>query len=391
MFHFFSRKATNLFSMLAMIVVLQACGAGGSGGGGPSASHTHGSATIPAINGFPAPVIPTSNPLTDEKINLGRHLFYDKRLSGNGTQACASCHLQEKAFTDGRALAIGSTGELHPRNSQGLANVVYHATLTWANPALTELERQMEVPLFGEHPVEMGINDQNKLEVLNRFKQDTRYSSLFKSAFPSEIDPINFNNMIAAIASFERSLISNDSKYDQFLRREASLSDAELRGMNLFMGEKAECFHCHGSFNFNDQVKFKGLTQVDTPFHNTGLYNIDGKGGFPFPNRGLFEASLKPQDMGAFRAPSLRNVALTAPYMHDGSMLNLKEVVDFYAAGGRHITSGLYAGDGRLNPYKSDLISRINLTEQDKSDLVSFLNALTDEKFIKNPKFSNPQ
>ncbi|WP_428717355.1 hypothetical protein [Undibacterium curvum] len=156
------------------------------------------------------------------------------------------------------------------------------------------------------------------------------------------------------------------------------------------MGEKAECFHCHGSFNFNDQVKFKGLSQVDTPFHNTGLYNIDGKGGFPFPNRGLFESTLRAQDMGAFRAPSLRNVAVTAPYMHDGSIATLKEVLDFYAAGGRHITTGIYAGDGRTNPYKSDLITRINLSEQDKSDLIDFLGTLTDDKFLRNPRFSNP-
>jgi cytochrome c peroxidase len=156
------------------------------------------------------------------------------------------------------------------------------------------------------------------------------------------------------------------------------------------MGEKAECFHCHGSFNFNDQVRYVGLSQVDTPFHNTGLYNIDGKGGFPFPNRGLFEATTNPKDMGAFRAPSLRNVAVTAPYMHDGSVATLEEVLDFYAAGGRVIRSGLYAGDGRVNPYKSGLVNQINLTEQDKADLVAFLKTLTDQGFLTNPRFSKP-
>ncbi|MFZ6774387.1 MbnH family di-heme enzyme [Undibacterium sp. SXout7W] len=386
----FSRYSVTYAAFIATSLLVAACGAGGSGGGGPSATHTHATATTPALNGFPAPVLSSSNPSTDEKIALGRHLFYEPRLSGNGTQSCASCHQQDKAFTDGRALAIGSTGETHPRNAQGLANVVYHATLTWANPALTELERQMEVPMFGENPVEMGINDRNRAEVLNRFKQDASYVNLFKAAFPKDSDPVSFANIIAAISTFERTLISSDSKYDQFLRKEASLNESELRGMNLFMGEKAECFHCHGSFNFNDQTRFQGLAQVDTPFHNTGLYNIDGKGGFPFPNRGLFEFTSKPADMGAFRAPSLRNVAVTGPYMHDGSIMSLKDVLDFYAAGGRQITTGIYAGDGRTNPYKSDLITRINLTEQEKIDLINFLGTLTDEKFLKNPKFSNP-
>ncbi|MBR7779878.1 methanobactin export MATE transporter MbnM [Undibacterium rugosum] len=385
-----SRSMLSGLTLLASAVMLLACGSGGVGGGGPSSTHSHSTPVTPALNGFPAAIIPASNPYTEEKMQLGRQLFYDTRLSGNGSQSCASCHQQDKAFTDGRPLAIGSTGETHPRNSQGLANVVYHATLTWANPALTELERQMEVPMFGEHPVEMGINDQNKNTVLSRFRQDPAVMKQFQAAFPKDADPVSFANIIAAIASFERALVSSDSRYDQFLQKKATLSASELRGMNLFMGEKAECFHCHGSFNFNDQVKFQGLSQVDTPFHNTGLYNIDGKGGFPFPNRGLFESTLREQDMGAFRAPSLRNVAVTAPYMHDGSIATLKDVLDFYAAGGRHITSGIYAGDGRTNPYKSDLITRINLSEQDKSDLIDFLGTLTDEKFLKNPRFSNP-
>jgi len=386
----FSRNTLSLALLAASSLMLAACGSGGSGGGGPSATHNHGTPSTPALNGFPAAVSSATNPYTEEKFVLGRSLFYEPKLSGNGTQSCASCHHQDKAFTDGRPVAIGSTGESHPRNAQGLANVVYHATLTWANPVMTELERQMEVPMFGENPVEMGINDSNKAAVLSRIRQDAQYTALFKSAFPQDADPVSFANIIAAIATFERGLISSDSRYDQFLRKEATLTESELRGMNLFMGEKAECFHCHGSFNFNDQVRYAGLSPVDTPFHNTGLYNIDGKGGFPFPNRGLFEFTTKPQDMGAFRAPSLRNVAVTGPYMHDGSIKTLAEVVDFYAAGGRVISSGIYVGDGRLNPYKSDLVNRISLSEQDKIDLVNFLGTLTDQKFLSNPRFANP-
>lgn len=343
---------------------------------------------LPAF--FPTPAVPADNPMSVAKVELGRHLFYDQRLSGNGTQACGTCHLQEKAFTDGLETAIGSTGQAHPRNAQHLSNVVYNATMTWANPALTSLERQMEVPLFGDSPIEMGINDTNKAEVLQRFQQDTQYQQLFQQAYPQDTQPVSFANIIRAIASFQRALISGNSRYDQFLTQQAVLSDSEMRGKNLFFGEKAECFHCHGSFNFNDQVRHAGTRVVELPFHNTGLFNIGGTGDFPFPNRGVFELSGRAQDMGKFRAPSLRNVAVTAPYMHDGSIPNLEAVLDFYAAGGRHITEGIYAGDGRKNPYKSDLVTRIALTEQDKADIVAFLKTLTDDEFLHNPKFANP-
>lgn len=343
---------------------------------------------LPAF--FPAPKVPADNPMSTEKVELGRHLFYDVRLSGNATQSCASCHQQDKAFTDARSVSIGSTGEPTDRNSQSLANVVYSPTLTWANPALVSLEKQMEVPLFGEHPVEMGINDSNKAAVLARFSSNSDYQAKFKAAYPSDATPVSWINIIRAIASFQRSILSGNSRYDQYLAGKANFNDAELRGMNLFNGEKAECFHCHGSFNFNNQIIHAASTQVETPFHNTGLYNIDGKGAYPEPNRGVFELSGLLRDMGQFRAPSLRNVAVTAPYMHDGSMATLEEVVSTYAAGGRNITSGPNAGDGRINPYKDPLISNISLTQQEVADLVAFLKTLTDDTLLTNPKLANP-
>ncbi len=339
---------------------------------------------------FPVPFVPADNPMTADKVELGRHLFYDVRLSGNSQQSCGSCHLQEKAFTDGLAVAVGSTGQLHPRNSQNLANVVYNATITWANFSLTSLERQMEVPLFGDDPIELGINDQNKVEILQRFETDKQYQQLFNKAFPEQNQPVNYTNIIKAIASFQRSLISGNSRYDQSLTAKAKLTDSEIRGKDLFFGEKAECFHCHGSFNFNDQVRHAGTRILETPFHNTGLFNIGGTGDFPFPNRGVFELSGKAQDMGKFRAPSLRNVAVTAPYMHDGSIATLEQVLDFYAAGGRNITEGVHAGDGRNNPFKSELVTLIELNEQEKADIVAFLKTLTDDEFLHNPKFANP-
>lgn len=160
--------------------------------------------------------------------------------------------------------------------------------------------------------------------------------------------------------------------------------------MNLFFGEKAECFHCHSSFNFNDQTVHAGSRMVETPFHNTGLYNIGGTGAFPEPNRGVYELTQLVKDMGKFRAPSLRNVEVTGPYMHDGSIATLEDVLDFYAAGGRNITSGPHAGDGRANPYKNDFINQINLTAQERADIVAFLKSLTDQDLLTNPKLSDP-
>jgi cytochrome c peroxidase len=378
-----------------LALVLSACGGGGvsvtdttATGPGPGGD---GGWTWSLPAGFPVPAVPADNPMSAAKVELGRFLFYDARLSGNGTQACASCHQQSKAFTDGLAVSIGSTGVPHPRNAQPLANVAYSPTLTWANPSLLTLEKQMEVPLFGDAPVEMGVNDGNKAEVLARLQAaDSGYVARFAAAFPGQAEPISWANVIKAVASFQRSIISAGSRYDRFNAGTGTLTANELRGMQLFFGEKAECFHCHGSPNFNDQFAHATTRVLETPFHNTGLFNIGGTGAFPEPNRGVFELTGKPADMGMFRAQSLRNIELTAPYMHDGSIATLEAVLDFYAAGGRNIESGPHAGDGRRNPFKSDLVSRIDLNAQEKSDLVAFLKTLTDHDLVTNPKFADP-
>lgn len=338
----------------------------------------------------PAPRVPAGNPMSAAKVDLGRHLFYDPRLSGNGTISCSSCHLQERAFTDGRARSPGATGGLTPRNAPGLANVAWNATYTWANPALVSLERQMEVPLFGDDPVEMGVTDGNRTEILARLRAEPAYPALFRQSFPDDAEPLTMANAIKAIAAFERGIVSVDSRYDRYLEGKAALSDSETRGMELFFGERGECHHCHGSFNFNDQVAHARSREVETPFHNTGLYNIGGTGAFPYPNRGLFEFTGAPADMGAFRAPSLRNVAVTGPYMHDGSVATLAEVIELYSEGGRDVRSGPNKGDGRLNPHKSGLITRIGLTSRDKRDLLAFLGTLTDETLLTDPRLSSP-
>jgi cytochrome c peroxidase len=341
-------------------------------------------------NFLPPPRVPADNAMSESRFQLGRKLFYDTRLSGNGKESCASCHLQRLAFTDGRKVAVGATGDTTPRNSPSIVNAAWRATLTWANPATVTLEQQMEGPLFGESPIEMGVSDNNRKEILARFASDADYRRDFAQAFPGEADPFTFGNIIKAIAVFERGVVSTSSKYDLYLQGKATLTPQETRGKDLFFGEKAECHHCHGSVNFDDQFYHAKSREVETPFHNTGLYDIDGKGGYPAPNRGVYENTHKPSDMGAFRAPSLRNIAVTGPYMHDGSVETLEEVIDIYAAGGRNVTSGPFAGDGRYNINKSSLIVPIDLSSQEKSDLVAFLKTLTDESLLTSPRFADP-
>lgn len=339
---------------------------------------------------IPPPRVPADNPMSEAKFQLGRHLFYDKRLSGNGTLSCSSCHLQDRAFTDGRVTSVGSTGEHTPRNAPSIVNSAWHATYTWANPALVTLERQMENPLYGEHPIEMGVNDGNRKEIVARLRADPNYPRWFAAAFPEKKDPISFETIIKAVSAFQRGVVSFGSRYDQYLQGKIKFTESEQRGHDLYFGEKAECHHCHGSVNLDDQFVHAKTREAETPFHNTGLYDIDGKGRYPAPNLGLMDVSGDPDDMGKFRAPSLRNVAVTAPYMHDGSVATLEEVIDIYSQGGRKIDDGPNAGDGRASPLKSGLIVKIDLTPQEKADLVAFLKTLTDKTLLSSPRFSAP-
>jgi cytochrome c peroxidase len=340
--------------------------------------------------GFPAPLVPADNPLTAAKVELGRHLFYDTRLSGNRTQSCATCHRQERAFTDGLAVSRGSTGEATLRNSMSLANVAYASTYTWANPTLLTLEAQGLTPLFGQHPTELGLRGRED-ELVARLRAVSRYRELFARAFPSEADPITVGNVLKGLASFQRALISGDSPYDRYQRGDrAALSESARRGERLFGSERFECFHCHSGFNLQDAVRHVGRPFNEELFHNTGLYNIDGRGAYPEGNTGLHEFSRRPEDMGRFRVPTLRNVAVTAPYMHDGSVATLDEAIDHYAAGGRTVPSGPYAGVGRANPFKSPFVIGFTPTAQERADLLAFLESLTDQTFLRDPRFADP-
>lgn len=340
--------------------------------------------------GFPKPKIPADNPMSRAKVELGRRLFYETALSDNRTQSCASCHLQALAFTDGRARSLGSTGEGHPRAAQSLVNVGYASTLTWQNDLLGTLEIQARVPIFGDEPVELGMRGKED-EMLQRLGERRTYREAFPAAFPEDAEPLSIKSVLYALAAFQRSIVSGDSPADRFTRGDANALDASAkRGRELFFSERTECFHCHGGFNFADATSHEGTGFLEKPYHNNALYNLDGKGSFPPESRGLIDVSSKPEDMGRFKAPSLRNVALTAPYMHDGSIANLEEVIDHYARGGRRITEGPNAGDGAASPLKSEFVVGFVISPEEKADLVAFLRALTDPALLVDPRYSDP-
>lgn len=340
---------------------------------------------------FPAPVIPEDNPITEEKIVLGRRLFFDVRLSGNGTQSCGSCHDPARAFTDGHALPLGSTGDVVPRNSMALANVAYWSTYTWMNPTLTSLEEQGLVPMFGEFPVELGMT--NRLpEIVDRLRADPGYPAQFAAAFPDVEDPFVPALITKAIATFERTLISNRSRYDKYTYDGDvdALSDTEKLGMQLFFSETTECYHCHGGPFFTAAFTSATTGASEPGYQNTGVYNLDENGTYPAPNVGLFAFTDDPADMGKMRVPTLRNLGYTAPYFHDGSAATLEDVLAHYMAGGRTITEGSNAGVGKNNPHKSKLVRPFTLTDREQEALLAFLRALDDEEFVADPAFQNP-
>lgn len=341
--------------------------------------------------GFPRPAVPKDNPMTAAKVELGRHLFFDRRLSVNNSMSCGTCHLAKFAFADGRPLGEGATGAVLARNSPGLQNVAYLSTYTWANPVLETLEEQVVVPMFGDNPIELGTG-QDLAAVLTKLREDPVYPPLFAAAFPEEIDPISKQAVIRSVASFTRSMISGGSPFDraQYGGDANALSDAAKRGMDLFFSERLECYHCHSGLNLTAAFRSDRSTSIEHVFENDGLYNVANNGVYPPNNPGLYEFTGKATDHGKFRVPPLRNITLTAPYMHDGSLATLDEVLDMYARGGRLLEDGPWAGDGARNPNKSSLVRGFELSAEERADLMAWFESLTDPTFSVDPRFADP-
>jgi Cytochrome c peroxidase len=329
--------------------------------------------------GVDVPEVPADNPMSAAKVVLGERLFFDNQLTANQAMSCSSCHHRSKSFSEGLSFAVGSTGEKNRRNSATLVNLAFNRSFTWGNAELEHLEEQIVIPLFGTEPLEMGATGREQ-EILQRFKADQTYRDLFASAFPGERDAINFINIVKALASYLRSLNSFNSAYDRFryFGDSNALNESELRGFALFNSDKTRCSRCHSGVNLNEPIDTQRLAAEDT-FHNTGLYSFDVARKF---DDGLFEITQRADDHGKFKTPTLRNIEVTSPYMHDGSINSLEEIIDFYAAGGRLIERGWKAGDGRAHPNKSSDITGFVISAEEKRDLIAFLKSLTDREFI---------
>jgi cytochrome c peroxidase len=377
---------------VAVLGLATGCGGGGVAGPDPAppppADPELFTWSLPS--NFPLPNVPADNPMTVSKVLLGRHLFYDRRLSTNGEASCASCHRQSLAFTDGRARAVGATGDVHPRSAMSLVNLAYSPNFNWGDPLTRSLEAQALVPVFNDHPLELGLAGQ-EARIVALFRSDSTYAALFPRAFPGQPDPFTVGNWMKALAAFQRSLVSAQSPYDRYVRgdRDAISQEAKV-GEALFFSERLECFHCHGGFTFTGTSDHVGKPFPEREFFNTGLYNVDGNGAYPSDNRGIYEFTQRPEDMGKFKSPTLRNVAVTAPYFHDGSAATLDDVIDHYARGGRLIASGPNAGDGRSSPLKNGFIQGFTLTSAERAGLLAFLRSLTDSTFLTTPLHANP-
>ncbi|MBN9022006.1 MAG: di-heme enzyme [Rhizobiales bacterium] len=380
-------RATPILAGAAAIAALMALG----GGGAPSRAEPSESAFRWALpEWMPAPPVPDDNPMTAAKVALGRHLFYDARLSLDRTRSCASCHIQALAFTDGQRTGTGVHGAPGTRNVPSIANSGYFPTLTWANPHFTRIELQMLAPLFGTEPLEMGSAGRED-EIFARLAADPYYAEAFPAAFPDRPAPDLFT-LTRALAAFVRTVVSVDSPFDHALygRDGTAISESAKRGLALFFDHRLECYHCHSGVLFTDTVQSSVMPFPEIAWHNTGLYNIDGAGGYPAGGRGLYEFTSRAEDMGRFRTPSLRNVGVTAPYMHDGSIETLEEVIRHYAAGGRTIADGPHAGVGNDSPYLDGFMVGFYVSDADVADLVAFLESLTDETLVDDPAFSDP-
>lgn len=341
-------------------------------------------------DGVEPPTTPSDNPQTPEKVELGRHLFYELRLSKNENRACGTCHEQKKAFTDGFHRAVGTDNDLHGHNTLTLTNAGYRSELGWTNMAARTLEQQLLVPLLGEDPIEMGMGG-GEAQLLAWLASDDDYAELFAAAFPDADEPVTLDNLARAIAAFERTIISVDAPLDRYLRGdEDAISEAAKRGWELFRSPEVGCDRCHGGRDFSSPTDGDGNVIAEVGYHNIGLYDIDGNGSYPESAQGLIAWTGETQDMGRFRIPTLRNLAYTGPYMHDGSVISLADAVGILVAGGRNVQSGPFAGDGRGNPYKSELIEPLELSDAERADLLELLLALSDDGFVTDPRLASP-
>ncbi len=316
----------------------------------------------------------------DDLVQLGKVLFFDNRLSFNQTKACASCHDPKFAFTDGYKRSIGATGQLHQRNSKPLFNLSDNYYLTAADSSLHSIITQMNNPMFRTAPIELGLKG-NEQQIIERLTNDVAIKEMFSKNFDKQ--KITILQIQTAIAAYLQTLKSYSSPYDAYTAgNKNALTIEEQNGMKLFFSEKFSCANCHGGKDFDNPILKSGNNEIDY-YYNTGIYNIDQKGSYPITDQGLIENTKRKNDMGKYKVPTLRNLAFTAPYYHDGSTYKLMDVIEAYNNGGRQIKVGVNKGNGANNPYKHKLIKPLNMSPTEKNDLLKFLLCMSDSSFTK--------
>ncbi|GJM34260.1 MAG: methylamine utilization protein [Saprospiraceae bacterium] len=302
---------------------------------------------------FDPPLIPADNALTTARVALGKRLFFDPILSRDSTVSCNTCHKQEFAFADDLPISPGVEDRLGFRNAPSLANVAWLGVVN-RDGGVVKLDLQASVPIEDENEMDFTL-----LEAADRLNKHPRYVQLCQEAYGRPADPFVITR---ALGAFQRTLISNNSPYDHYVfqQKTDALTESQIKGMQLFFSEKASCSNCHSGFNL-----------TNNKFENNGLHeNYDA-------DTGRRRVTLKPEDEGKFRVPSLRNVALTAPYMHDGTRQTLESVIEHYNSGGSN------------HPLKNPLIRPLALSPEEKTDLIHFLESLTDSTFILNSEYHN--
>lgn len=300
--------------------------------------------------GFPKMPVPEDNIPNTARVSLGKRLFFDPILSRDSSISCSSCHFQEKAFSDYPALSIGIEGREGFRNAPPLFNLAWHPYFFFDGGVPT-LEQQILAPIDAHFEM-----DNNILNVIKKLEEDRSYPDQFRVAYGRNPDPYSITR---AIAAFERTMVSGSSPYDKFINGidAQALNESQIRGMNLFFGDQLNCSKCHSGFNFTNYE-----------FENIGLPVMTA-------DSGRMRVTLDENDRNKYKTPSLRNIALTGPYMHDGSIETLSELVDFLASGGMHY------------PNQNPLSQGFQISNTEKEDLINFLNALTDEQFVSDPAF----
>lgn len=319
---------------------------------------------------FPPMDIPDDNPLTVEGVELGRHLFWEVQLSGDNSISCGTCHMPSSSFSDPAAVSTGITGAQGDRNAMALVNLGWARDYFWDGRAMT-LEDQVFEPI--PNPIEMN---QSWPAALEKLRNTEKYPLMYEEAFGTA--DINVDRSTKALAQFLRTMVSANSKFDKWRRGEATLTESEYRGYDLFNREGgdpeivqggefgADCFHCHveAGMQFSDYMP-----------HNNGLDSV-------FADLGVGGITGNPLEMGKFKTPTLRNVELSGPYMHDGRFTTLEEVIEHYNSGGLPSPT--------IDPFMKYTEGGLMLNEQSKLDLINFLKTLTDTSFIHNPAFQDP-